>query len=126
MRSMTIDKRDISFRYTRGTGPGGQHKNRTSSCVVAKHVPTGIEVKVDGRDQHKNKRDAIRELEQRVKEHFAKKKAAEKKAKRDHAIHNEKTIRTYDFSRGVVKDHRSGKTASIKDVLGKGRIDKLR
>ena len=114
------------FRYTRGTGPGGQHKNKTSSCVIAKHVPTGIEVRVDGRKQHTNKRAAIKQLDKEVIAHFEKQKAAEKKAQRDHAIHNEVRIRTYDFSRGVVTDHRSGKTASIKDILDKGKIEKLR
>lgn len=92
-----MNKNDITFRYTKGTGAGGQHKNKTSSCVFAKHVPTGIEVKVDGREWHKNKRAAIRALEKFVSEYFAEQKAIEKKAGRDHAIHNEERIRTYDF-----------------------------
>ena len=114
------------FRYTKGQGPGGQHRNKTSSCVIAKHEPTGIEVKIDGRDQHKNKRKAIRELDQAVTAWYDEQKAAEKKAKRDYAIHNETRIRTYDFSSGVVTDHRTGKRASLKDVLGKGKLEKLR
>lgn len=123
---MKLRQKDIEFRYTRGQGVGGQHKNKTDSCVYAKHIPTDIEVKVDGRNQHQNKRAAIRELQKRVDELEAQKKAQVRKNRRDEAIKNETRIRTYDFSRGVVTDHRSGKTASIKDILEKGRIDKLR
>lgn len=123
---MNIRAKDIAFRYTRGQGPGGQHKNKTSSCVVAKHIPTGIEVKVDGRDQHKNKRAAIKQLDKAVSELYAKELAKKKKARRDYAIHNETRIRTYDYSRGVVTDHRTGKTASIKDIMLRGKLEKLR
>ena len=114
------------FRYTRGTGPGGQHKNKTSSCVIAKHKPTGIEVKIDGRNQHQNKRASFRRLEIEVTKYYDALKAAEVKATRDQAIHDTTRIRTYDFSRGVVTDHRTKKTASIKDILGKGLLDKLK
>lgn len=114
------------FRYTKGTGPGGQHKNKTCSCVIAKHEPTGIEVRVDGRHQHQNKKAAIKNLDIEVTKYQESLKAASKKARRDHAIHNETRIRTYDYSRGLVTDHRTGKTATIKDILGKGLLDKLR
>ena len=123
---MKIRQGDIAFRYTRGQGSGGQHKNKTDSCVYAKHIPTDIEVKVDGRNQHQNKRAAIRELQKRVDEQNESIRSKQRKTRRDEAIHNETRIRTYDFSRGVVTDHRSGKAASIKDILEKGRIEKLR
>jgi len=32
--------------FVRGGGPGGQSVNKTSNCVVLKHQPTGITVKV--------------------------------------------------------------------------------
>ncbi len=35
-------------------------------------------------------------------------------------------IRTYMFHKGIVKDHRTNKTASIKDILQKGKIELLR
>lgn len=115
----------MSFRTARGTGPGGQHRNKTDSCVTATHEPTGIEITIDERCQHQNKRKALKLLDRAVQEHFAKQRAAQKKARRDEAIHEHNRIRTYDFSRGVVTDHRTGKTASIKDILGKGMLEKL-
>ncbi|CAH0555825.1 unnamed protein product [Brassicogethes aeneus] len=36
---------DIEEQHVRGSGPGGQKINKTSSCVVLKHIPTGIVVK---------------------------------------------------------------------------------
>lgn len=122
---MNLD--DIRFEFTRGTGPGGQHKNKTSSAVRATHIPTNIVVFVqDERSQHANKRKAIKILEERVNNRIAEKKAHAKKARRDEKIHERNIVRTYNYSRGTVKDHRSGKVASIKDVVDKGRIDLLK
>jgi peptide chain release factor 1 len=123
---MNIPKQDISFEYTKGKGPGGQHRNKTCSAVRATHIPTGITAYVDGRDQYKNKRKAIKMLGQRVRQAKHDARAAEKKARRDHKIHNTETVRTYDYSRGEVKDHRTGKKASLKNILDKGKLDLLR
>jgi len=117
---------DITFRYTRGQGPGGQRKNKVETCVIATHGPTGLEVRVDGRNRRQNKKEAVRLLKQRVREAAAKRLAKRKKARRDHAIKNEERIRTYDQSRNLVTDHRTGKTASIKDILEKAKLEKLR
>lgn len=37
---------DLEENFVRGSGPGGQAVNKTSNCVVLKHIPTGIVVKV--------------------------------------------------------------------------------
>ena len=37
--------------------------------------------------------------------------------KRREAIKNNGTIRTYNFQRNTVKDHRTGKTADLKNLL---------
>lgn len=57
-----MNKKDVKIETFRGKGKGGQHKNKTDSCVRATHIPTGISVTIDGRDQHKNKREALRRL----------------------------------------------------------------
>lgn len=122
---MKFNKKDVKIETKVGEGPGGQHRNRTASCVVATHTPTGIQVKVDERNQHQNKRKALRELEAKVEEYVEDQRAMQRKARRDRVIKEHKRVRTYDYSRGVVTDHRTGKTASIKDILEKGRLDKL-
>lgn len=32
---------DLEEQFVRGSGPGGQKINKTASCVVIKHIPTG-------------------------------------------------------------------------------------
>ncbi len=122
---MKIKRSDITFRYTRGQGPGGQRKNKVETCVIATHGPTGLEVRIDGRSRHQNRREAIKLLTQRVREHAAKRVAKQRKARRDYAIRNETRVRTYDYLRDLVTDHRTGKTASIKAILEKAKLDKL-
>ena len=117
---------DITFRYTRGLGPGGQRKNKVETCVIATHGPTDLTVRVDGRSRHQNKQEAIRLLIQRIRENSARKRAKKRKARRDFAIKNEERVRTYDYSRNLVTDHRTGKTAPIKEILDKAKLEKLR
>lgn len=40
-----LNEEDLEEQFVRGSGPGGQATNKTSNCVVLKHVPTGIVVK---------------------------------------------------------------------------------
>lgn len=121
-----MNMKEIKIETMRGKGPGGQHKNKTDSAVRATHIPTGISVSVDGRHQRKNKRLALRELRRRLERLAKQAKATRKKRMRDERIHDRTAVRTYDFKSGVVRDHRTGKVVSLKEVLGKGRIELLR
>jgi hypothetical protein len=47
----------------RASGPGGQHKNKTSSAVRLRHQPTGLVVIAEeSRSQHENRQRALRRL----------------------------------------------------------------
>jgi peptide chain release factor len=46
MASLGIREQDIEEKFIRSSGPGGQKVNKTSSCVFLKHIPTGIEIKM--------------------------------------------------------------------------------
>lgn len=118
--------KDIKIEWYSGTGPGGQHQNKTKNACRVTHIPTGITASQEGRSRVSNERKAMKQLRARILQAKEDKRAAGKKARRDDAIKPQRAIRTYDFSRGIVTDHRSGKTASIKDILGKGMIDKLK
>ena len=41
-----LNEDDLDEQFVRGSGPGGQATNKTSNCVVLRHIPTGIVVKV--------------------------------------------------------------------------------
>uniref|UniRef100_A0ABI7ZZZ0 Prokaryotic-type class I peptide chain release factors domain-containing protein n=1 Tax=Felis catus TaxID=9685 RepID=A0ABI7ZZZ0_FELCA len=40
-----LDESDLEEQFVKGHGPGGQATNKTSNCVVLKHIPSGIVVK---------------------------------------------------------------------------------
>lgn len=123
---MHINKKDLKIERIRGSKKaGGGHRNCTASCVRVTHIPTGISVTIDQRNQHKNLAVAMRELERRLKEARLAEKAVAKKKARDDKIKNGEVIRTYDYKRKVVKDHRTGKTASLKEIIEDGNLDLL-
>jgi protein subunit release factor B len=45
MRRLGIRPEDIAESFVRSSGPGGQKVNKSSTCVVLLHRPTGIQVK---------------------------------------------------------------------------------
>jgi len=67
---------DFEFYTTKDSGPGGQHRNKTESCVVMTHVPTGIKIKQAGKCQRQNRKNARRKLEKKVGEELARKNQA--------------------------------------------------
>ena len=58
-----MTKNDCRFDYFRGTGKGGQKRNKTSSGVRCIHIASGaIGVSDDTRSQHDNKVIAFRRM----------------------------------------------------------------
>jgi len=54
---------DVEEKFVRGSGPGGQKINKTSSTVCLRHRPTGVEVRVQReRSQVANRELAWQEL----------------------------------------------------------------
>ena len=49
---------EVDERFIRGTGPGGQKINKTSSTVVLRHRPTGIEVRCQAERSQAANREA--------------------------------------------------------------------
>ncbi len=122
-----MDKKDIKIeRICGGKKAGGQHLNKTASCIRVTHLSTGIVVTVEGRSQHQNLRNALKELQRRLEAAQAAEQASARKSRREAAIRSHDVIRDYDFKTQRVYDRRSGKHASVKDILRKGRLDLLR
>lgn len=112
---------ELEISTTKGSGPGGQHKNVTESAVRIVHKPTKISVVIDGRDQHSNKREALRIIFARVQEAKSRVETAEYGKKRKEQMkgggRSDKT-RTYNLSDSRVIDHQTGrKTKDVKGVL---------
>jgi peptide chain release factor len=83
MAAAGLREEDLEERFIRSSGKGGQHVNKSSTCVYLKHRPTGIEVKcmVD-RSQSVNRFLARRELVERLQALAGKPTAREKEAER--------------------------------------------
>lgn len=45
MRQLGVYEKDFRESFVRSSGPGGQNVNKTATCVVLRHIPTGIQVK---------------------------------------------------------------------------------
>lgn len=116
---LVIRDSDLEFQATRGSGPGGQNRNKVSSAIIVTHKPTGTMVRCETeRDQHKNKRLAVSIL--RAKLLSAKETAVH--AERNDARRAQlgagargdkrRTIRTQDDN---VTDHVVGKKVRFRD-----------
>ncbi len=67
LRELQISEADLEETFIRSSGPGGQHVNKTSTCVRLVHKPTGIAVKVQqARSQGLNRFLARRLLADRL------------------------------------------------------------
>ncbi len=69
MQELGINEYDIVEKFIRSQGHGGQHLNKTSTCVYLKHLPTSIEVKMQReRSQSLNRFLARRLLVDKIEE----------------------------------------------------------
>jgi protein subunit release factor B len=63
MAACGLRETDLAERFITSGGPGGQKVNRTATCVLLRHVPTGLEVKMQqARSQALNRFYARRRL----------------------------------------------------------------
>ena len=118
--------KDINIKYTRGSGPGGQHKNKVETCVVITHIPTGI---VERCQETRSRNQNLKLAKERLQKKLIIAKQNEllklKKIIRDERIANSKVIRTYNFPRREVIDHRSKRKADLRKVLD-GELNLIR
>lgn len=117
---------DIHVRITKGTGPGGQNRNKRETAVILTHIPTGIEVKAEAeRTQEGNRRVAMGTLRERVDAHYTHCAHAsqnqERKAQVGCGARGDKR-RTYRAD--GVTDHVTGKRAPLAQVKA-GKLELL-
>ena len=119
---------EIENKTQRGHGPGGQHQNKTDSAVRMTHLPTGIKVFINGRDQRANKAEALKILTARVRDHQQQANDDEYRNVRKSLLGNAgrgNKIRTYNYLNDRAVDHRTGAKTKVRPVIEKGEFERL-
>jgi peptide chain release factor 1 len=121
-----IKDSELEITTQKGHGPGGQHQNKTESAVRVKHIPTGIQVFINGRDQYRNKQEALIIIAEKVKqlrESTVDAAVAELRKEQVESQGRGNKIRTYNFIDSRIIDHRFNiKSNDIKSFL-KGNLE---
>jgi protein subunit release factor B len=81
LKERGIRKEDVIEKFLRSSGAGGQNVNKVSTAVYLKHLPTGIEVKMQQeRSQALNRFLAWRLLLDKIEELVLKRKSQKRQA----------------------------------------------
>lgn len=99
MEALGIREEHLEEKFIRSSGKGGQHVNKTSTCVYLKHLPTGVEVKcMQDRSQSINRFLARRDLAERVEalqKGTGLRDAKKEKVRRQKAKHRKRAAEKY-------------------------------
>lgn len=125
-KKIDINKFDVDMSFFKGSGAGGQHRNKVETGVRLIHKPTGIMVEsVSERSQHHNRAIAWERLTIKLitmeKENLRNKNQREWNDKNTIGFGDRR--RTYKLEISIIKDELSGKqTNQVQKVLD-GNLD---
>lgn len=123
-----INPADLRIDVYRASGAGGQHVNKTESAVRITHMPSGIVVQCqNGRSQHQNKDQAMKQLKAKLYELEMSKKNAEKQALEESKsdIGWGSQIRSYVLDDSRIKDLRTGVENRNTQAVLDGDLDRF-
>lgn len=121
-----IRPEDLRIDVYRASGAGGQHVNKTESAVRITHLPSGAVVQCQNqRSQHKNKHEAMKQLQARLYELEMRKKLSERQAVEDSKsdIGWGSQIRSYVLDQSRIKDLRTQVERSDTQAVLDGDLD---
>jgi peptide chain release factor 2 len=123
-----INPADLRIDVYRASGAGGQHVNRTESAVRITHLPTNTVTQCqNGRSQHANKDQAMKQLKAKLYELEMQKRRSEQQALEESKsdIGWGSQIRSYVLDQSRIKDLRTNvETGNTQAVLD-GALDQF-
>ena len=125
---INLHPKDIEEQFVRGSGAGGQHRNKTESCVVLKHIPTNTIVRIESeRSQKQNREIAYALMKAKLFEQMKFKQNQERHNYRKEQVGSGMRgdkVRTIQVKHNRVINHLNGKEISYKEYC-KGNIKDL-
>ncbi len=121
---------DLNISFYKSSGPGGQNVNKRQTAVRITHLPTHITVTCQSeRDQLRNRENALKILRAKIlqlkEEQNDESTGALRQAQAAEADRAQK-IRTYNFQRNQLKDHRLGKSFyNLEEIMSKGAFEPI-
>lgn len=116
-----VGPKDLKITFSRGSGPGGQKRNKTSSKCQITHIPTGLSVTCDDtRSAIENRRLAFRRLAEKLVPLMV------GSADRERNLSGTTVVRTYTAKDDRVVDNRlQGARYSYHDILFEDGLEKI-
>lgn len=115
---MTLALTDVEESFTRGSGAGGQHRQKNCTAVVLHHRPTGVRVRIEsGRSRHRNRQTAMAVLSARLADRQGRTRMQRRNADRRQQVGSGMRgdkVRTVRVQADEVVDHRTGRRVSFK------------
>jgi peptide chain release factor 2 len=116
-----IPDKDLKWDTFRGTGAGGQHRNKRDTAVRLTHLPTNTVVTVlSGRSQFQNKENALKELRDRLfKANQANTHSQKFADVNREALGFGHQVRSYKLDQNLIKDERTGIVSKkVEHIMG--------
>ena len=119
-----VTKKDLKITFFKGSGAGGQHRNKNSTACRIVHIPTGLAAESqEYKSQKQNIKAAFDRLASKLIP-LMKKEVQSQLNNTEVEVVTER-IRTYKETKGIVKDHRTNKEYNYNEVLEGKALDSI-